>query len=510
MFTLTIERMFSPEWFQGKKITVMGLGVHGGGLGAAKWLAGRGARVTVTDLRDKKALADSITVLDKAVADMAKKSKKGSVRKIRYVLGSHPEELFSGADMVIRNPAVPRGNRFIALAQKSGVPVESDISIFFILCPFPIMAVTGTKGKTTTTMLLAEICRASDPRTVIGGNVRISVLDSLDKLIALSTRNAKAKKNSPNPPIVLELSSWQLESLEPCGMSPRVGVVLNVMEDHLDRYDGIADYARAKEICVAFQNEGDVAVLNADDPWTMEMADRKGGLCSGPHKGRRILFSAKRRPKGNACFLRDGQIVLHDRGTENVIGPIAKVKLLGAHNVSNILAAVAAACEYGIPLPAVRKGLASFKGVPYRLETIRLLSGIRYVNDTAATATDASIAALETFGATTKKRIILITGGADKNLSFGAWAKSCAKHAKALVIFDGTATPKMTAALDGARATATRTLVRSMPDAVAEARRQAKRGDVILLSPGCASFGVFKNEFDRGDQFTSAVKKLRT
>jgi len=495
------EHRLAPEWFKGKRVTVMGLGIHGGGLGAAKWLLRQGARVTVTDLRGKAALETSVAALDQAVA--ARKA-KGEKPSLRYVLGAHPEELFTDADMVIRNPAVPRGNKFIALAEAKGVRVESDIALFFHLCPFPILAVSGTKGKTTTTMLLAAICRTHDKRTVIGGNVRISPLDALDKLIALSARKSVA------PPIVLELSSWQLESLERHKLSPHVGVVVNVMPDHLDRYDGMADYARAKELIVAHQKEGDIAVLNADNTWTAAMARRKGEMPEAPHGGRRIVFSVTKEPKGDAAFLRGGQVILREDGKETAVVRLSTVKLLGDHNAANILAAIAAARAYGIPLHAIRKGLKSFAGVPHRLEDIRNIRGVRYVNDTAATAPDASIAALKTFGTgVNKKRIILLSGGADKNLEFGPWAKAVVAYAKRVILFDGTVIPKMTAALKRAKLVGPIVVVKSMPEAVALAEEIAAKGDVVLLSPGCASFGVFKNEFDRGEKFIAAVRKLR-
>jgi UDP-N-acetylmuramoylalanine--D-glutamate ligase len=182
----------------------------------------------------------------------------------------------------------------------------------------------------------------------------------------------------------------------------------------------------------------------------------------------------------------------------------------GAHNRVNALAAVAAARAMGLPLDAIRRGLAGFAGVPHRLEVIRELRGVTYVNDTAATAPDASVAAIETFAAKKKSgRIVLVAGGADKNLPFDAWARVAARHAKHLVLFDGSATPKMEAALSTAGLSVPIAIVRSMREALGEAAKHAEKGDVVLLSPGCASFGIFRNEFDRGDQFVALVKKLR-
>ncbi len=495
--------MFSVDWFRNKRVTVMGLGIHGGGVGIAKWLRRHGAFVTATDLRDQHALASSIEELERTYLEEVRKIGKSRLHRIRYVLGAHPEDLFTGADMVIRNPAVSRDHRLLALAKRNGVPVESDISLFFMLCPFPIAGVSGTKGKTTTATMLAAMCKETDPRAVIGGNIRISPFDKLDRLLAL----AKKRKALP-PPIVLELSSWQLEGLEPHRMSPHVGVLTTIVEDHLDRYDGMDDYARAKEICVAFQGKDDVAVLNADNPRTAAIGRWHGQIKGAPNAGRRLWFSVRVLTSGDGCYLAGGKIMLRDGRKRVAVAPVSSFKIPGAHNRSNVLAAVAAAHAMGIPLAAVRKVVRTFKGVPYRLEETRMLRGVRFVNDTAATAPDASVAAMATH-AGKKKRIVLISGGADKNLPFGEWAGAVKKHVKHLVLFDGTATPKMEKALAEADARTPRAGARSMREALAEAMRHARRGDVVLLSPGCASFGVFKNEFDRGDQFTALVKKLR-
>lgn len=510
----------TAEWFKGKRVTVMGLGVHGGGLGAAKWLLKRGAIVTVTDLRQLDVLGRSVAALEKARAKEAARRKTG-IPPLRFVLGRHEDADFSGSDMVIRNPAVPRGNKYIALAEKSGVPVESDTSIFFSLCPFPIAAVSGTKGKTTTTTLLAEICRAHDKRTVVGGNIRISQLDSLDKLLTLAERGAKA------PPIVLELSSWQLESLEARRLSPHVGVLTNVMEDHLNRYDGMDDYARAKELIIAFQRPGDFAVVNADDARVAAMGRYKSAVVDAPHGGERLWFSVKPLPRDlSGCFVRGGKAFIRasavNGGKETVLFPLVAIRIPGVHNVGNVLAACAAAVALRVPLATIRRVVRAFRGVPHRLETIAIKHGVRFVNDTTATAPDASIAALKTYGgavrtanrtskatASTKKRIVLIAGGADKDLTFDVWAKAVKRYVKHLVLIDGTAGEKIDAALKRARVTVPAMKHKSMRGALEEASAHAKRGDVILLSPGCASFGVFLNEFDRGDQFVRLVQKLR-
>jgi UDP-N-acetylmuramoylalanine--D-glutamate ligase len=496
--------MLTPEWFKDKNITVMGLGVHGGGLGIARWLRRHGARVTVTDLRDQHALASSIEILERTYLQEVGRRGKHAMHRIRYVLGSHPEELFTKADMVIRNPAVPREHALLALAKKHGVPVESDISLFFMLCPFPITAISGTKGKTTTTMLIAAMCKEMDKRTVIGGNIRISPLDSLDRLLTISK-----KKNAKPVPVVLELSSWQLEGLEPHRMSPHVGVLTMIAEDHLNRYRDMADYAAAKEIAVAYQGKDDIAVLGADNTWTAAIGRGQGQVADAPNAGTRMWYSVKKLPAGaDGCVIEKGKIILKHGGRRVVVAPVSSIGLLGGHNRANILAAVAAAHVMGVPLASIRKVIRTFRGVPYRLETVAIRRGIRFVDDTTATAPDASIAAINTFKGR-KKHIVLIAGGADKSLTFDAWAKAVKVGVKHLVLFDGAATEKMEVALGKVGAQAPRAGARSMREALIEAMNHATRGDIVLLSPGCASFGLFKNEFDRGDQFNALVKKMK-
>ncbi len=495
--------MLNAEWFRDKKITVMGLGLHGGGVGVAKWLMRRGARVTVTDMKDAAALKSSVEELEKAwtkATAEATAAGRPLPHPFTYVLGRHNETDFTEADTVIQNPAVPRDNPFLSLARSRGVSVETDISIFFQLCPFPIAAVTGTKGKTTTTTLLSEICRRHDKRTVVGGNIRISPLDALDKLLELAARK------KPAPPIVLELSSWQLEGLERHRLSPHVGVITNIMEDHLNRYRDMDDYARAKGLIVAFQGRDDVAVLNADDERVAGIGRELLEKMGTEETPRVVWFSAKPVREGDGCFLSAGKIVMVFRGERQALFPRSAIKIAGSHNVANVLSASAAAVALGIPAKTIAAGVRAFRGVPGRLEDLGSKKGVHYINDTTATTPDACIAALRTVGR--GRNVVLLAGGADKELRFEDWALEVGKRVKFLTLFEGTATSKMEAALDAAGVKTPRLVVKSMKEALSAARGQAKRGDVVLLSPACASFGLFVNEFDRGDQFTAGVRRM--
>ncbi|MEK7546332.1 MAG: UDP-N-acetylmuramoyl-L-alanine--D-glutamate ligase [Patescibacteria group bacterium] len=471
-------RRSSPQSaFCDRKITVMGLGLNQGGLGISAWLLRQGARLTITDLKTRSQLAPSV----KALAAV-----KGA-HPVRYVLGRHCKEDFRNADMIIQNPGVPRDSEFLKIARKAGVPIESDISIFFRLCPHPIVGVSGTKGKTTVTALLGAMLERGLGTAFVAGNIRKSPLDGYVMEVKRPI------------PIVLELSSWQLESLKAAGMSPSIAVLTNVLPDHLNRYDGMKDYAAAKELIYAWQLPTGVAIVPYDDAYTRKMGARV--------RGERFWASMRPLPQEqNGLFFRGKKAVVRSQGIEIALFDAKDVRMPGAHNLWNALLAAGAAYLRGAKPEAIRAALRAFKGVPHRLERVRDLRGVAYWNDTAATTPEASVAAMETVFA--KKKGVLIAGGADKELVFGAWAKAVKRRAKKVILFKGTATPKMRAAL-------ARTGVKieddatSMREAVTRAASAAKKGEAVLLSPGCASFGIFINEFDRGDQFRSEAKKLR-
>ncbi len=466
--------------FLGRKVTIMGLGLNRGGLGVAKWLLRQGARLTVTDLKDRHALAPSISELERL-----RKTLGTNAHPIRYVLGRHRDADFRTADMVIQNPAVPRDSRFLAVARRAGVPVESDVSLFFRLCPQPIVGISGTKGKTTVTSLLGAMLQAAFGRAFVAGNIRTSPFEE-----AIPAKRAV--------PVALELSSWQLESLKSVERSPSIAVLTNVLPDHLNRYHGMADYAAAKELIYAWQLPTDIAIVPFGNPWTKKMGARV--------RGERFWASMKPVPGDqNAVFFRRRKAVVRAQGIETVLFDAGDVRLPGEHNLWNALLAGGAAFLRGARPAAIQKSLRNFKGVPHRLEHVRDVRGVGYWNDTAATTPEASVAAMETIFK--KKKGVLIAGGADKALQFGPWAKAAKRFAKEIILFEGTATPKMAAALKKAGMRPAE-VVSSMHKAVAHATRAAKKGEAVLLSPGCASFGLFVNEFDRGEQFRNVVKKL--
>ncbi|MDD5043098.1 MAG: UDP-N-acetylmuramoyl-L-alanine--D-glutamate ligase [Patescibacteria group bacterium] len=476
--------------FKGRRVTVMGLGLHGGGVGVTRWLIRHGAKVLVTDLKTRKQLQKSIALL------------RGL--KVKFVLGKHPEADFKNTDLIIQNPGVPRESKFLKIAEQNGVPIATDVSIFFEYCPAPIFGITGTKGKTTTTVLAGEIFKKLDKKTVVAGNIRKSPLDDLDKIAA-------------DTPVVLELSSWQLEGLARIKRSPRISLITNIFPDHLNRYKDLEDYKSAKKLVYTFQTPDDSVILNRDNRHTLAMGREV--------LSRRFWFSKKYFAGENGSFITpDGWIKFRNNGKETRVLPVREIKLLGEHNLENILGAVAMAGVAGAPAKIIRSAIKNFKGVPSRLELVREVGGVKYINDTTATAPDAAITSLKALGGK-KKNIILLSGGADKKLDFKELARYIKKYTKSVILFKGDASEKILKELKNIKYQKSdlpsRTSVSSveppagipypiltMSDAVSWAKEIATRGDIVLLSPGAASFGLFINEFDRGDQFVREVRNL--
>lgn len=435
-----------PIDYSGLRALVMGLGVHGGGAGVARFLAQRGAMVTVTDLQSASALQDSIERLHGL--------------DVRYVLGEHRDEDFLNADFIVRNPAVPVTQRHLSLAREHGVPIYMEMTLFFMECPLDrVVGVTGTRGKTTTTVLLGEILKADGRDVVVAGNLRVSALEQLARI-------------GPRTDVVLELSSFQLEGLDVIEASPRAAVVTNLLTDHLNRYPSLDAYFEAKRTIFRYQGADGILALNRDDPRLQTWAD-----------------------------LAPGFVVWYGAG-DDVPGSEA-ARLRGAHNRSNMAAAAAMASALGVERAVIGGAIERFGGVPYRQELIRELDGVWFVDDTAATSPDATLAAL----AVADRPTVLIAGGADKGLDFdelGRVVRAEGSPVKAVVLLEGTATDRV-AAVMGDRVAGRYDDLRR---AVEAAWERAAPGDTVLLSPGCASFGMFRNEFDRGDQFNAIVRAL--
>jgi UDP-N-acetylmuramoylalanine--D-glutamate ligase len=478
------------ENFQDAMVTVMGLGrfKQGSGVGAAKWLMRHGAQIVITDLKTELDLQESVDEIMEWYTEYKEKYKDRDIYPPVFVLGEHHADDFTNVELVVQNPGVARESEFVEMAKKEGVRVESDISLFFRFCPFPIYSITGTRGKSSTTALLGEMLRHKHPKTVVAGNITRSPLEDLDWIL---------EEKEPVP-IVLELSSWLLESLEGLELGPDIAMLTNAYKDHLDRYDNFEHYLWAKELIFKEQNENQTAVLNADQALSDEVALRADAK-------QKYWFSLKPlEEEKKGAYLSGKDMKLSVGGEDRVFASSDDVALEGEHNVANSLAASLVASLAGVTDEQIKETLKTFAGLPGRQQVIGEVEGLMFVNDTTATSPEGVIAALKRFG--NGGNIILIAGGSSKKLDYAEVGKLIGEQCKKAVLFDGTATDELATAI-GDEIPVVR--VDSMEKAFAEATKEASLGEIVLLSPGAASFGTFKNEFDRGDQFEAEVDKYQ-
>jgi len=459
--------IMKPSDLKGKKITVMGLGILGGGTGVVKFLVKHGAKVLVTDLKSRRELANSLKQLKSF--------------RIQYVLGRHRLSDFIDSDLIIKNPAVPNDSKFLKAAARHKVPIENDASLFFQYCPVPIIGITGTKGKSTTVALLERILKKSGILVVLVGHNTTSVLDRIELI-------------KPNCLALFELSSWRLEGLAKTKKSPWIAVVTNVLPDHLNTYRGMKEYQAAKKNIYRFQNSGDYVILNKDNEITRSFGKKV--------PSQRYWFSLKTFSKQNGAFVKDGKIFFSSRGKVSLVANLADLKIKGDHNTHNALAAVTVAKLLKVNNEDITSALCSFKGMPGRLEQIRVLRGVKFYNDTAATNPAATISALRSF----RQKVTLIAGGQNKGLDYFPLAQEIAKKVNDLVLLPGSASNELAKHLNYLDFSFGQN--DSLALALGAAYRKAKKGDIILFSPGAASFNLFKNEFDRGNKFKKIVNKL--
>lgn len=462
----------APLALRGKRVLLIGLGARKGGVGVARYLIGQGAEVRVTDLRSAEQLAASLADLDGL--------------PIGWTLGEHREEDIDWADIVVRNPAVPASSPWLARARDQGKPVEMEMTLFFRACPAPIIGVTGTKGKTTTTTLLHAMLREHWPEAVLAGNMGVSALAQLPDLRA-------------EVPITLELSSFQLEGLDEHHLAPHVAVLTNIAPDHLDRYDSFDEYAATKATIFRWQTPRvDFAVYDPGDPLVK--------MLTNAAPGQWVLFGSGYRPGLHPdVWVEDGEFWAAWTNEPVSLGPVDALQVPGEHAQRNALAAAAAALAVGVSEAEIRRAIAGFTGVAHRLEPVATIDGVAWVNDSAATAPSAAVAALRAYAG---RGIVAISGGYDKLLAMDDVADELARSARAVVLLDGTVTPQLTKLLAARGVEPVDEPAMSMDEAVERAASLARPGDVVLLSPGCASFGLFRDEFHRGDAFREAVERL--
>jgi UDP-N-acetylmuramoylalanine--D-glutamate ligase len=458
----------SIDDLSGLKVTVMGLGLNGGGLACARFLAQKGAEVTVTDMKDESALAEPIAAL--------------AGLPVRYVLGRHEMPDFTGADLVVKNPAVRSDSPFLAAARD----VETDISLFLRFCEAPVIAVTGSKGKSSVSSAIWHGLSRSGFHAFLGGNIAVSPLTFIHE-------------TTPTTPVVLELSSWQLADMRGKGvLRPRIAVLTSIMPDHMNRYASMVEYVSDKRLIYADQDRSSFTVCNHDDQWGLSFASETPGSVrwySSSHVGLPGAWLA-----GGNC----PEGLYSPSGSAYDAEEILPARLLvpGDHQRKNLLSSALACRLYGASSPSIRSAMGSFPGVEHRLEFFAEKDGISWYNDSAATIPQAVAAALSSFSG----RVVLITGGTDKSIDFEPVRSSYAKAA-AIVLLSGTGTDKLRALLDD-DAIAYSGPYDDLVSAVSRARSIASPGDTVLLSPGCTSFGMFLHEFDRGRKFKETVKSI--
>jgi len=443
--------------FEGQRVLVIGLAREGVDL--TRFLEASGARVTVSDRKPADELAPQ-------------RAQLSGLTGVRYVLGSEDPSVLDGMDVVFASPGVPPDNPLLRAARTRSIPVTSLIELFFELCPAPIIGITGSAGKTTTTTLVGEVLRSAGRETFVGGNIGRPLLGELARMSAASW-------------VVLELSSFQLEPLH---VSPTIAVITNVTPNHLDRHPTMAAYWAAKGQILNHQQPSDWAVLNADDVWSSRYLTR-GGV-------RR--FSLERPVDG--AYLLGGELIV---GADPLL-PVAEVPLRGRHNLANVLAACLAAELAGVERRAMVEAVRGFSGVPHRLQTVAEVDGVKYVNDSIATAPERSIAALRAFD----EPLVLIAGGRDKHLPMQAWAELIVQRVRHVVLIGEMGELVADALRNADSHYRSLSRARSMDEAVHQAARAAHAGDVVLLSPGGTSYDQYRDFEERGADFARAVAGL--
>ena len=441
--------------FSGKKVLIMGLGKFGGGLDAAVFAQKAGAKVLITDLSEQSKLQNSIEQLS-------------SLDNIEYRLGKHLDSDFAEADIIVVNPAVPPNNKFVKIAEDAGGMVTSQIEIFFQLCKAPIVGVTGANGKSTTTSLTHHLLSAGNKKVWLGGNIGNQPMLSIIEQI------------SEDDIVVLEISSFQCEQLARIKAAPHVSLITNITPNHLDRHGTFEEYCKAKRWLFEYQVPPCVSIFNAEDEVTSGWYDE---------------YTAQ---QGRKCY---------KYSPDDVADKYKAVfKLAGKMNLENLAAALRAAEQFGIEEEKLIEAVASFKALPDRLELVAEINGVKWYNDSISTTPTSTVAALKAF----EEPKIIIAGGYDKKLPFEEMAEVIAESAKAAVLIGVTA-KKIADCITQAQKNDSgckAVLADSMEQAVQECAMIAEAGDVILMSPACASYDMFENYKQRGRIFTEQVRKL--
>jgi UDP-N-acetylmuramoylalanine--D-glutamate ligase len=449
------------DWMELKDKRVLVVGLGKSGVASALFLKAHGARVAVSDTKSGDELHNEIPVL--------------LDHGITVETGGHGERTFRGQDLIVVSPGVPVDAAPLVQARSLGEPVIGEIELAAQFLPGPIVAITGSNGKTTTTTLTGEILTAGGIATLVGGNIGTPAISLAEQ----------AKRETV---IVLEVSSFQLETIQT--FRPKIAVVLNVTPDHLDRHRTLEHYVAAKERIFENQRGDDFAVLNEDDPTCRAMAART--------RAQVFWFSRQREVKQGA-WVRDGNILFRQDEHQREIMQVTEIPLKGAHNLENVLAAVCASALMGCAPEKIRQAVRDFKAVEHRLEFVATIRGVDYYNDSKATNVDATIKALESF----PSNLHLILGGKDKGSDYTVLNDLLRQRVKRVYTI-GAAAAKIESQIQGVELVHAETL----ENALRKVNAAAQPGDVVLLAPACASFDQFKSYEHRGKVFKEIVRGL--
>jgi UDP-N-acetylmuramoylalanine--D-glutamate ligase len=444
----------------GKRISILGMARSG--LACAKLLRKIGAKVFVSDAQSKEFLSDQMGKLEALGID--------------FETGGHTSKVVQGQDFIVLSPGVPLDIPILRQAQDSGIPAFSEIEVAFWLTDSKIIGITGSNGKTTTVTLVGEMLKEDDREFRTGGNIGVPF-------------SAVVEEVSPDGFLVLELSSFQLERIEE--FRPHISSILNVTPDHLDRHPDLESYLEAKLRILENQTQGDFAVLNSDDENSLRLA--KQGKC------KKLFFSTQKEVEQGA-FVRQGELFSRWGGEEQKIVEASEIGIKGPHNLSNAAAACVICTILGVAPQSMQSALRRFKGVEHRLERVADMAGVSFVNDSKATNVDSVWYALQSVAAP----IILIAGGRDKGGDFSRLRDLVKENAKALILV-GESKERVKSALGDLVPSQ---YADSLEEAVGAAMGKASAGDTILLSPGCASFDMFKDYQHRGQVFKASVRDL--
>jgi UDP-N-acetylmuramoylalanine--D-glutamate ligase len=450
---------------RGVRATLIGLGrrTH---VALTRYLVGKGAVVRISERKTAAELTEELALLAGYDLDLR--------------LGGHDDSDVDDTDIVFVTPAAPRELPILQVARRRGIPISNEIELLFARCAAPIIGITGSAGKTTTTTIVGEMLKGGPQPVYVGGNIGVPLIDKVDSI-------------EPDSWVVLELSSYQLETL---GESPPIGAILNVTPNHLDRHPTFEHYRESKFNLLRFQAPADTAVLGADDPVASSLATR----CPGS-----VRWFSSTREVAIGAYRRDDDLVVRDGAGESVVGSARALRVPGSHNVLNVLAAATIARAAGVPPARIEDVANRFGGVEHRLEVVRQKDGVDYVNDSIATSPERAIAALRSF----TRPVVLIAGGRSKHLPIDDLATEITRRCRAVVAIGEMADEiieAIRARPDGSDVSILRG--HSLSEAVLLASGIARRGDVVLLSPAGTSFDQFRDFEERGQRFKAAVAAL--